>query len=351
MLSIGSFCLARVERVNWPEVQIAGDTHPQSKYLSTTSKRREGAHMATLNIEVSQALSAIESARIPPLNTLTAPEAREVFSKLRSTAEQPSQVHSIENTVVYSADAEIPVRIYTADEKSNQPALIWIHGGGWVLGDLDTADLPCRDLCTYAGCTVVSVDYRLAPEAKFPAAFDDCLAVTNRIFDNAQHLGIDANNIAIGDDSAGGNLAACVALQLARTANRLRAQVLVYPVINNDFSTASYIDNADGYFLTTPMMQWFWDQYVPEETHRSDPRVNPLQADLNDLPDAIVLTVENDPLRDEGLAYAGALQKHNVPVFSIHSKDTIHCYFGMDLDCSRNSRRQVAKRLRSLMAE
>ena len=305
--------------------------------------------MAALNKEIQQAMAAIEAADIPPLHTLNAEQARDAFATLRTTAENPTSVHSIENVVVSTPAAEVPARIYKPSGDSDLPAMVWFHGGGWVLGDLDTADLPCRDLCAYSGCTIISVDYRLAPESIFPAAYDDCHAVTNWVFENAGNLGVNENKIAVGGDSAGGNLAACVALEVAGSGKNLKAQMLIYPVIDVDFDNASYNDNAEGYFLTKPMMQWFWDQYVPDESARQDPRVIPLHSNLKDLPAAIVLTVKNDPLCDEGIAYAQALEQHNVKVISMSSDDTIHGYFSMDLECSRATRKEVAEHLQHLM--
>jgi len=308
-----------------------------------------GDTMAALNKEIQQAMAAIEAAGIPPLHTLNAEQARDAFATLRTTVENPTPVHSVENVVVSTPAAEVPVRIYKPSGDSNLPAMVWFHGGGWVLGDLDTADLPCRDLCAHSGSTIISVDYRLAPESIFPAAFNDCLAVTNWAFDNADKLGINENKIAVGGDSAGGNLAACVALEVSGTGKNLKAQMLIYPVIDVDFNNTSYNNNADGYFLTKPMMQWFWDQYVPDESARHDPQVIPLHSNLTGLPPAIVLTVKNDPLCDEGIAYARALEQHGVKVISMSSDDTIHGYFSMDLDCSHATRKEVAEHLQHLM--
>ncbi len=305
--------------------------------------------MAQLNPEILAVLSAIEEAQIPPLHTLSAVEAREAFLKLRAPVAQPTEVSSVTDRTVPVEGSEVAVRIYRPNTHQDLPVLVWLHGGGWVLGDLDSADLVCRDLCHYSGFVVVSVDYRLAPESVFPAAFDDSFAVTKWVHDNASDLGIDPQKIAIGGDSAGGNLAAAVAIAARDQQLPLCAQLLIYPVTEAALDNASYRENADGYFLTKPMMAWFWDQYVPDKTQRTDIRVAPINADLKDLPPAIVLTVEHDPLRDEGIAYANAMVAQGVNVHPIHVSDTIHGYFGMDIECGKSERIDAAHLLRELL--
>lgn len=287
--------------------------------------------MNQLDPEIVETLRAIEQANIPPLHTLTAPQAREAFLSLRTTIESPTPVHQVSDLQIPSEHGAIPARIYRPTNAHKTPALIWFHGGGWVLGDLDTADLPSRELAHHSGCTVISVDYRLAPEAVFPAAFEDSLAATEWILENADSLDIDHSRIAVGGDSAGANLAACVAIAARDRNLTLAYQLLVYPVVEAVFNTPSYLQNADGYFLTTTMMQWFWDQYMPEDSDRSDIRVAPINADLKGLPPAWVLTAEFDPLRDEGLNYAKALEKAGVEVATLHVPDTIHGFFSMDI--------------------
>ena len=220
----------------------------------------------------------------------------------------------------------LPIRIYTPPGPRPLPILVYFHGGGWVLGDLDGNDLRCRVLSDWAGCLVVSVDYRLAPEHRFPAAVEDAYAATCWVAENAGSIAGDRNRIAVGGDSAGGNLAAVVALAARdRGAPGLVYQYLVYPVADWPLETSSYRENAEGYLLSREMMAWFWDQYVPDETSRQDPLASPLRAaDLSRLPPAMVITAEYDPLRDEGEAYAVRLQAAGVPVEAKRYHGMIH---------------------------
>ena len=230
----------------------------------------------------------------------------------------------------------VPVRIYTPDGEGPFPLVMMFHGGGWVIGDLVTADGQSRDVCKGAGVTVVSVDYRLAPEHRFPAAADDCYAATVWAVQNAGHIGAHASRLAVAGDSAGGNLAAVVS-QMARDKRRagdadapdIRFQLLVYPVTDGvNFNTASYHDNGEGYMLTTDSMHWFWNHYAPEPAQRSNPYASPLLAeDLTDLPEALVMTAEYDPLRDEGEAYAMALANAGVTTRCQRYGGLIHGFF------------------------
>ena len=231
----------------------------------------------------------------------------------------------------------VPMRIYTPPGEGPFPLVMMFHGGGWVIGDLVTADGQSREVCRGAGVTVVSVDYRLAPEHRFPAAADDCYAATVWAVQNAGHIGADASRVAVAGDSAGGNLAAVVS-QMARDKRRagaadapnIRFQLLVYPVTDGvNFNTASYRDNGEGYMLTADSMHWFWNHYAPEPAERSNPYASPLLADdLSDLPEALVMTAEYDPLRDEGEAYATALANAGVTARCQRYGGMIHGFFG-----------------------
>jgi acetyl esterase len=203
----------------------------------------------------------------------------------------------------------IPVRIYTPEGTGTFPVYVNFHGGGWVIGDLETADAACRDICRTVGCVVVSVDYRLAPEHRFPAAVDDSFAATAWVAQNMEALRGNGR-LAVGGESAGGNLAAVVA-QMARDAGapRIDFQLLLYPVTDCDLSRPSYAANGKGYMLELETMRWFWDEYCPDAAQRLDPRASPMRAgNLADLPPALVVTAEFDPLRDEGEAYGHALR-------------------------------------------
>ncbi len=299
--------------------------------------------MAQLDPEIQDVLQLLDMAITTPIHTLDAVQAREVFQSLRRPVDDLPQMHRIEDRVIESGQHSIPVRIYHPTDAKELPALVWFHGGGWVLGDLDNANLPCQELAAQAGCVVISVDYRLAPEAQFPAAYDDCLAATQWTFNNARSLGIDPSRIAVGGDSAGGNLAACVALAARDTEFAPAFQLLIYPVVNDDFDNASYTDNAEGYFLTKDLMKWFWDHYVPNAKDRADSRVSPIQANLENLPPAWLLTAGFDPLCDEGQDYARALCKAGNRVNSLHVPDTIHGFFTMPVACGARARSAAAR--------
>jgi acetyl esterase len=226
----------------------------------------------------------------------------------------------------------IAIRVYRVSAAADQPAIVYFHGGGFVIGSLSSHDGTCRRLAHGAGCTLISVDYRLAPEHKFPAAVDDSYAAAVWVAENAKPLKIDPSRIAVAGDSAGGNLAAVVAL-LARERGgpALCHQLLVYPVTDMAFKSESYVTNGDGYFLTRDMMGWFGDQYLPEGQAPDDPLLSPLYAaDLSGLPPATVITAEYDPLRDEGEAYAKKLAQAGVPTELVRYDGVIHGFFSMN---------------------
>lgn len=220
----------------------------------------------------------------------------------------------------------IAYREYRPNDSPVLPALVYFHGGGWVIGDLDTHEAVCRAFANAAGCAVFSVDYRLAPEHKYPAAADDCYAFTRWLAENSAREGVDDRRIAVGGDSAGGNLAAVVAL-MARDSGlpKLCCQLLIYPVTDYCLETPSYLENAEGYGLTLAGMRWFWDHYLGSESDGSEFKASPLQAEsLAGLPPAYVITAGFDPLRDEGDAYAARLIEAGIPVELDRYEGMIH---------------------------
>ena len=303
-----------------------------------------------LDTQTRAVLDLLEQAGIDDLVADRTPEeVRALMASLRIPSDVP--VASVEDRRLPPAagsDVEIPVRIYRPWlDGPLAPVMVWFHGGGWVIGDLDAADGTCRALCTEAGAVVVSVDYRLAPEHRFPAAVDDAWAATRWVADHAGAIGGDAVHLAVGGDSAGGNLAAVVA-QLARDTGgpALCFQALVYPVTDATCARPSMQANAHGYLLSVEGMEWFYGHYLGPDGDRRDPRVSPLlAADLSGLPPAHLITAEFDPLRDQGRAYAEALAAAGVPVTVRDQGGTIHGFFSLDqmLDVARDARRELVE--------
>lgn len=254
----------------------------------------------------------------PAAGTVPVAQTREI-SRARS-------VMTVSDVSCPGPAGPIPLRVYTPPGPRPHPVLVYFHGGGWVTGDLDSSDTRCRILADWARCLVVSVDYRLAPEHPFPAAADDSFAATTWVAEHAAELGADPRRIAVGGDSAGGNLAAVVALMARdRGGPSLVFQYLVYPVVDCDLDRPSHKDNGRGYGLTREGMAWYFEQYVPDAARRTDPLVSPIRAkDLSGLPPALVITAEFDPLRDEGEAYAEALRAAGVPVTVTRYDGMVH---------------------------
>ena len=265
------------------------------------------------------------------LHEMSVAQARELILGMVALAGEPESIARIENRTVPGPAGQIPVRIYTPVGTAPFPVLVYFHGGGWVIGNLDTHDGICRSLANRVGCLVVSVDYRLAPEHTFPAAPEDCYAATRWLAEHAGSLGGDKGRIAVGGDSAGGNLAAVVALMARdRGGPKLAFQLLVYPATDTDFETRSYRENSEGYFLTRADMVWFWNHYAPRDEDRRNPYAAPLRAaSLRGLPPALVITAEFDPLCDDGNAYAARLREDGVPVRLSQQDGLIHGFFQM----------------------
>jgi acetyl esterase len=245
--------------------------------------------------------------------------------------DSPTPVAHVENRMVPGPDGDIPVRLYTPQGPGPFPVLIFFHGGGWVIGDLETYDELCRTLTNGAECIVVSVDYRLAPEHKFPAGPEDCYAATQWVATHATQLNGDPSRVAIGGDSAGGNLAAVVA-QMARDREgpRLVFQLLIYPMTNFTADTPSLKENAEGYLMTAEDIKWFLKQYLNNEEEKKNPLASPmLVTDLSGLPPALIITAEYDPLRDDGELYGERLKEAAVPVTVSRYSGMIHAFVSM----------------------
>ncbi|HET6949490.1 MAG TPA: alpha/beta hydrolase [Acidimicrobiales bacterium] len=275
------------------------------------------------------AIAALETPFDPA--TVTPHEMRVGYDALNVTGSR-AEMASVRDLVAPGPGGDVPVRVYvpTADP-GPRPVLVYFHGGGWVIGSVETHESPVRALAAASGLTVVSVDYRLAPEHPFPAPLDDCLAAVRWVVANATDLDVDPARLAVGGDSAGGNLAAVVAQQLRGADRAPRFQLLVYPVTDGEMAHASMVENAEGYFLTAPTMAWFWDQYVGSGD-RTDPLASPLHAGdeaLAGVAPALVITAEFDPLRDEGEAYAARLEAAGVRVTASRYDGMIHGFFSM----------------------
>ncbi|HZR84252.1 MAG TPA: alpha/beta hydrolase [Candidatus Binatia bacterium] len=291
----------------------------------------------------------------PTMDQMSPVEARAMMRRMTDIrAGAGEEVRKVENRKIPAPHGDIPVRIYTPEGGAPLPVLVYFHGGGWVIGDLETHDASCRALANLAGCLLVATDYRLAPEHKFPAPLEDCYAAARWVVENASSIGGDPKRVAIGGDSAGGNLTACVALKARDEGGPSFAhQLLIYPVTDAACDTASYRDNAEGYFLTKDAMVWFWNHYLRDRSDAESPYASPIRArDLRGLPPATVITAEYDPLRDEGEAYGERLAAAGVPTRTTRYDGMIHGFFGMTeiLPQAKEAMRQAAAALRDAFA-
>lgn len=308
----------------------------------------------SLDPQAKALLDQMAASGAPALNTLSPVDARKMFDQMAQLlGMKPEPVFKVEDRLIPGPAGQIGVRVYTPQGSAPFPVLVFFHGGGFVIGSIEGYDEFCRELTNGAGSVVVSVDYRLAPEHKFPAAVEDCYAATKWVAENARSIGGDANHIAVGGDSAGGNLSAVVAL-MARDngAPQITFQVLIYPVTGAGLDTQSVRENATGYFLTRDEMIWFDSLYLRSDADRDNPLAAPLRAKtLNGLPPALVITAEFDPLRDDGEAYADRLRKSGVAVVCTRYNGMIHGFLSLPFEQGKKARQEVVKALRSAFAK
>jgi acetyl esterase len=280
---------------------------------------------------IAAVLAMLESAGVPPMYEGTPEAGRASFLALTAGARTPEQlvpVASSEDGTVPGAAGDLRARVYRPEGDGPFPTVVFFHGGGWVIGDLDTHDNQARSVCRGARAVVISVDYRLAPEHPFPAAADDAVAAARYVAAHLGEFGGD-DRLAVAGDSAGGNLAAVAAQQLHADGTPVAAQFLIYPAVDSAGEYPSRVENAKGYFLEQPTMDWFYGHYAGAWEDAADPRLSPLHADLTGLAPALVVTAEFDPLRDEGEAYAEKLRAAGVRVEQQRYDGMIHGFFDM----------------------
>ncbi len=315
-----------------------------------------------LDPQVKGLLDELAASGAPPRHTMTPTDARAYAEQLYlHFAADPEEVASTKDYEVPGPGGPVQMRLYRplveppADE-GPLPVLVYFHGGGWMLGSIETHAAICCALANRGGCVVASVGYRLAPEHKFPAPLEDCFAATEWLVEHAAELDLDLSRLAVGGDSAGGNLATALALTIRdRGGPRLAFQLLLYPV--TDYyqpGTLSYQENADGYYLTRDTMIYFWQAYLGDENDVNNPYAAPLRAaHLESLPPALIITAEYDPLRDEGEAYATRLEAAGVPVTLTRYEGMIHGFMGMtrQVEVGRQALDQAGTALRSAWAD
>jgi acetyl esterase len=303
----------------------------------------------TLDPQIAPLLRALNRG-FPPVHTMTGAQARATIRSRFVPPAKPEPVAEVRDDSIHGPDGDIPVRIYRPDGDA-LPVLVYAHGGGFVFCDLDSHDDLCRNIANRIPAVVISVAYRLAPENPWPDAAEDFFTATRWGAENADAIGGDARRVVVGGDSAGGNLAAVTALMARdRGAAPIAGQLLIYPVIAADFDTESYRLFGNGFYNPQPALQWYWDQYVPALADREHPYASPLRADLAGLPPAIIVVAGHDPLRDEGFAYADALEAAGVVTVRCPFDGGIHGFMTMPmLDVAQEARRQVCLELAQLL--
>jgi len=287
-----------------------------------------------LDSEVRAVIDDIEREGVPEWHAMGVESARRVEDEVFGGGGGP-EMALVRDLTFEGPACEVPVRVYRPETEDDRrlPVLVYYHGGGWVLGTLDSIDSACRELADRVGCVVVSVDYRLAPEHPFPAAVDDAYAALRWAAATAEAFGADPSRLGVAGTSAGATLAAVTARRLREEPLGdvdLAVQLLLYPVTDHAFDTDSYEENAEGYLLTRADMRWFWEQYLRSPVDGANPYVSPLRApDLSGLPPACVVTAGYDPLRDEGRAYADRLAEAGVDVAHEHYPSMCHGFLSL----------------------
>ncbi|SHN36721.1 alpha/beta hydrolase [Cryptosporangium aurantiacum] len=274
-------------------------------------------------------LALLNAPGVPKLSDGTPEAARLNFRRFTVDARQPESlvpVASVEDVTIDSEGVALPGRVYRPEADGPVPTIVFFHGGGFVIGDIDTHDDQVRWICREVGAVVLSVGYRLAPESQWPGPVDDALTAVEWALSHVASLGGDAARVAVAGDSAGGNLAAVVAQERRDV---IAAQLLIYPATDFADVYPSMSENSDGYFLTGADMVWFSANYVPPSAELADPRLSPLRGRLDGLPPAVVVTAEFDPLRDAGDAYAAALEAAGVRTIAHRFDGLIHGFFGL----------------------
>lgn len=282
-----------------------------------------------LHPQAAKFLDVIRRQDLPLIETTPIDVTRRALILASAVKMAPASLARIETRTIAGPDGdELKVRFYWPHGPGPHAAVLYFHGGGWVLNNIETHDDVAQRMAAASNCVFISVDYRLAPEHKFPAAIEDAFTTLTWLAANAKELEIDPHRIAVCGDSAGGNIAAALCLMTRdRLGPAIAFQVLIYPITDYDLTRPSYVENADGYFLTTSQMRWFWQQYVESPDRMREPYASPIRANsLKGVPPALILTAEFDPLRDEGEAFADALRQHGINVRLKRYDGLIHAF-------------------------
>jgi acetyl esterase len=277
-------------------------------------------------------LAAVAAENAPSTHEVTVAQARAGARSYAAMTGAPEDVYSVTHDFIPGPTSDLPIAIYRPEEaQGSAPVLVYFHGGGWMVANIAIVDSVVRSLANRTGCVVISVNYQKAPEHKFPTPMDDCFAAVKWIAEHAVELGVDVHRLAVGGDSAGGNLAAAVALRARdEGAPAIIHQLLVYPALQFGSDTESARRNGSGYWLDHVTIQYFWNQYVGSAEDGANPYCSPLLADdHHGLPPAMIVTAEFDPLEDEGRAYAGILEQAGVPVSLRQYDGMIHGFLWM----------------------